>query len=135
MSAAVVILVASQALGQFEIGWHTVDGGGLMNSTDGQPGGFELSGTIGQHDAQVSTVMFGGAFELTGGFWVVATVCNCPGDMNGDGLRNGADIQNFAHCFAGAGACNCADVNDIGGVNSADVSAFVTSLLAGAACP
>ena len=130
--AMIVILTSSQALGQFEISWHTVDGGGIMSSVGGA---FSLSGTIGQPDAQVPPVMAGGPFELRGGFWVVATVCYCPGDLNGDGFRNGADIQNFARCFTGAGACICADVNGIGGVNSADVGVFVTDLLAGAACP
>lgn len=130
--AMIFVLAASQALGQLAIDWHTVDGGGEMNSVGGS---FSLSGTIGQPDAQVLPVMSGGTFELTGGFWVVATVCNCPGDLNGDGFRNGADIQNFARCFTGASACICADVNGIGGVNSADVTAFVTDLLAGATCP
>jgi hypothetical protein len=132
IGATIVVLAASQALGQFEINWHTVDGGGVMNSVGGA---FSLSGTIGQHDAQALPVMVGGTFELTGGFWVISTVCNCPGDMNGDGLRNGADIQKFTRCFTGAGACTCADIDGLGGVNPADVTVFVMDLLSGAACP
>lgn len=129
--AVIVLLSTRQALGQFAIDWHAVAGGGNMNSVGGT---FSLSGAIGQHDAQIPPVMSGGTFELTGGFWVVSTACTCPGDMNGDGLRNGADIQKFVHCFTGTGACICADVNGIGGVNFADVSAFVSDLLAGATC-
>jgi len=127
---AVIILFAGQAFGQFEIAWYTVDCGG-MNSIGAT---YSLSGTIGQHDAQVPPVMMGGTFELTGGFWVVATVCNCPGDMNGDGLRNGADIQLFTQCVTNSADCPCADVNAMGGVNSTDVIVFVTDLLAGATC-
>lgn len=128
---AAVLLMVGQAFAQYEITWNTVDGGG-MNSVGGT---FALSGTIGQHDAQIPPIMSGGTFELTGGFWVVSTVCSCPGDLNGDGLRNGADIQKFTRCFTAEGACFCADVDGLGGVDSADVSVFVTDLLAGAACP
>jgi len=128
---AVVLLVSAHAFGQYQIPWHTVDGGG-MNSVGGT---FSLAGTIGQPDAQVAPVMAGGAFELAGGFWVVSTGCTCSGDMNGDGLRNGADIQRFVHCFTGVGVCTCADIDGTGGVNSTDVSVLVTSLLADATCP
>ena len=71
-----------------EINWFTIDGGGAMNSTDGQPGGFELSGTIGQADANPS-LLTGGDFELTGGFWPVARTaqCACRADLNNDGVR------------------------------------------------
>ena len=132
LCAASVLWAACQALGQSAIDWHTVDSGGGMNSVAGP---FSLSGTIGQPDAQVPPVIFGGAFELTGGFWVISTVCNCPGDLNGDGFRNGADIQRFTRCFTGTGACICADIDGLGGVNSADVTVFVTDLLASSVCP
>jgi len=133
--AAVVIMAASQAFGQYEIDWHTVDGGGLMNITDGQPGGFELSGTIGQHDAQVPPVMFGGTFELTGGFWALtANACPCPGDMNGDGTKDGADIQQFVGCLIAGGNCSCADVNAMNGATVDDVPIFVADLLNDSDC-
>jgi len=132
LCAASVLWAACQALGQSAIDWRTVDSGGGMNSVGGT---FSLSGTIGQPDAHIVPVMAGGAFELRGGFWVDTLVCTCPGDMNGDGLRNGADIQKFTSCVTGSGACNCADINGIDGVNAADVSAFVAALLAGPACP
>jgi hypothetical protein len=52
------------AFGQpFTMGWHTIDSGGGSSAS----GGFELSGTIGQHDAR--GLMTGGGFSLTGGFW------------------------------------------------------------------
>ncbi|GIK17249.1 MAG: hypothetical protein BroJett003_22130 [Planctomycetota bacterium] len=59
-----------------------------MNSTEGQPNGFELSGTIGQSDAQMPPVMTGGSFELIGGFWPVVNLCYCLGDLNGDRLKD-----------------------------------------------
>lgn len=132
--AAAVLLAAGQALGQFEIGWHSVDCGGGMNSAGGT---FSLSGTIGQHDAQVSPVMSGGTFSLVGGFWAGAfsSACACPGDMNGDALRNGLDIHLFVNCMVtGGGLCACADVNG-GGPAVDDVPAFVSTLLSGTACP
>ena len=49
--------------GPYVLEWTTIDGGGGTSSG----GGFVLSGTIGQHDA--GTVMTGGSFSLTGGFW------------------------------------------------------------------
>src|SRR5881397_2771981 len=74
----------------YDLSWNTIDGGG-GTSTGGT---FTLSGTIGQPDAQTPPVMAGGTFTLAGGFWAgVADVCTCLGDMNGDGTRDGRDIQ------------------------------------------
>lgn len=104
----VVLTCASMAVAQeFEIAWHTIDGGGAMNSTGGN---FELSGTIGQPDAGVMT---GGAFLLTGGFWFEQV----PGDCNADGGVNSFDYGGFEPCMAGpdgpmaAGPCRCFDAN------------------------
>lgn len=127
----ILVAVAPAAFGQFEISWSTIDGGGAMNSTGGT---FELSGTIGQPDAQSST-MAGGSFDLTGGFWPVANVCYCLGDLNGDGNKNGKDVQDFVGCVIAGGNCSCADVDAINGVTLADVAVFVSDLLAGPNCP
>jgi len=119
----------------FSIDWHTIDSGGAT-FTNG--GGFELGGTIGQADAGSYTVpMAGGAFELVGGFWfadAAPTGCACPGDMNSDGLKDGRDITQFTSCVIIGGTCSCADVDGVPGVNTADVSAFVTLLLTGTPC-
>lgn len=48
--------------GPFGVPWFTVDGGGGTSSG----GGYSLSGTLGQPDAQVVN---GGPFSLAGGFW------------------------------------------------------------------
>lgn len=127
-----VSLSAAVAHAQFEISWQTIDGGGGLSSGGGT---FELAGTIGQPDAQVPPLMSGGAFELTGGFWPVTNVCYCLADMNGDGKKDGLDVQQFVSCITGGQNCACADVDQANGVTPADVSVFVNSLLSSSTCP
>lgn len=114
-----------------DISWHTVNGGG-GTSTGGT---FELGGTMGQPGAQTTPSMSGGAFELNGGFWPVTQTCYCPGDLNGDGKKDGGDIQLFVACIISGGNCSCADVDQINGIGLADVSTFASDLLAGPTCP
>jgi hypothetical protein len=57
------ICATTPAVGQYNLDWFTVDGGGASGLTGGS---FALSGTIGQPDAGVLT---GGGFVLQGGFW------------------------------------------------------------------
>ena len=78
------ILAVLPSLAQLDLSWYTVDGGGDMWTTGGD---FELSGTIGQSDANV-TLMTGGDFQLTGGFWVMY----CPGDIDADGDTDHSDL-------------------------------------------
>lgn len=135
------LALTTVALGQYEIPWHTVDGGGACPPTASVGGTYELSGTIGQHDAGSFTQpMIGGTFELVGGFWTVASAtppppCACPGDMNSDGLKNGRDIQSFAACLVAGGDCACADVDATPGLSFGDVLVFVSDLLNAVACP
>jgi len=130
------LCISTSALAQpFDLSWHTVDGGGAMFSTGGA---FELGGTIGQADAgPTAGAMTGGTFSLVGGFWpgAAASACTCPGDMNGDTQKNGKDIQQFAQCLVSGGACSCAEVDGLPGLNGGDVSVFVADLLAGSSCP
>ncbi|MBI5762415.1 MAG: hypothetical protein HZA51_02690 [Planctomycetes bacterium] len=118
--------------GGYSIDWHTTDGGGVSNSAGGA---FELSGTIGQPDAATNPPLSGGTFELAGGFWPITDVCFCLGDLNGDGTKNGADIQKFVSCFISGGACSCADMDNAAGVDLNDISVFVTNLLSNSICP
>jgi hypothetical protein len=86
----VLLGIVAPAVAEFAIPWHTIDGGGGMNSSGGS---FTLSGTIGQPDAS-QTVMSGGGFTLTGGFWAgVSADTACPGDTNGDNLVDNTDLQ------------------------------------------
>ncbi len=68
---AVVLAAGAAALvplgPSFDLSWNTIDGGGGTSTG----GGFELAGTIGQHDAGPGAPgMTGGTFELRGGFWL-----------------------------------------------------------------
>lgn len=134
--ALAVLLAATVAADPFELEWRTVDGGGQMFSTGGA---YSLGGTIGQHDASsFSSPMSGGAYSLVGGFWpgAVTATCGCPGNTNGDSVKDGRDIQKFVACVLATGpGCACADVDGVPGVSLGDVGVFVADLIAGTACP
>ncbi|MFG0260752.1 MAG: GC-type dockerin domain-anchored protein [Phycisphaerales bacterium JB041] len=124
-SAMVAVgFAAGQAAGQqYEVPWHTIDGGGGTSSG----GSFTLSGTIGQHDA--GGPMTGGSYSLTGGFWAGTFAEPCVGDFNGDGTVNTLDVLAFLNAWtAGEGS---ADINDDGTVNTLDVLAFLNFWAAG----
>ena len=57
----------------YSIDWYKVAGGG-GTSTGGT---YEVSGTIGQHDA--SGAMSGGNYSVTGGYWALVQVVQTPG--------------------------------------------------------
>lgn len=76
LGLAAILLLASLAPGRlagaanapqegFELAWATIDGGGAV-SLNGGP--FSLGVSIGQADA--AAVQQGGAYSLSGGFWV-----------------------------------------------------------------
>jgi hypothetical protein len=126
--AIVVVPVLTWALGPggtFDLSWYTIDGGGVMRSTGG---GFELSGTIGQHDAGPGAPgMTGGGFELTGGFWLALA----PGDCNSDGGVNLFDYRDFQPCLGGpgtavGGSCLCHDLDRSSTVDLADFADLQT---------
>ncbi len=102
--------------GGLTIDWHSIDGGGKISSTGG---GFELSATIGQADAGV---MFGGGFQLTGGFWFEQP----PGDCNATGIADLLDHADFVYSLTGPGGglpmpdCNCFDVDGDGDADLLD---------------
>ena len=67
----------------------------------------------------------------------------CKADLNGDGQRNGVDVQLFVNCVLAGGApagCACADMNGDGIVDLTDLTdptvGFVTTLInSTGACP
>lgn len=70
---------------EFAIPWFTIDSGGGRS----MGGGFTVSGTIGQTDTAVLT---GGPFKMAGGFWAVSGDPRTPGDCNGNGILDAADV-------------------------------------------
>ena len=105
-SAVVCLWFASPTLGQsLAIDWFTIDGGGAMASVGGS---FEVSGTIGQPDADI---MAGGGFELVGGFWGAAwPICYADCDQStGAGVLDIFDFLCFQNSFVLGEpyACDC----------------------------
>jgi hypothetical protein len=81
MCVLAVVTSPVVVVADFALDWYTVDGGGEMWTTGGD---FELSGTIGQPDAN-AVAMTGSGFVLTGGFWAAgAPESPIPGDVDGD---------------------------------------------------
>src|SRR5262245_14992441 len=98
IAAIVAVAIARLVVAQpFDLSWNTVDAGGATFSTGGT---YSLGGTIAQSDAGPTIgPMVGGAYSIRGGFWpATVPACTCPGDMNGDSLKNGKDIQQFVAC-------------------------------------
>ncbi len=61
----------------------------------------------------------------------------CGGDMDASGGLDGLDMQRFVDCMLApmpGDACDCADVNEDGAADSADVAQFAERLLVGTMC-
>lgn len=122
-----LLLAASVAAAvDYDLSWHTIDGGGAMRTTGGP---FELSATIGQPDAGG---LSGGRFEITGGFWFGIV----PGDCTEDGGVTRFDQGRFQDCATGPGVvqghadCYCLDFDGDGDIDLADVAEFQLSVTA-----
>jgi hypothetical protein len=61
--ALLLLVSVVSALGEYDLSWWTVDGGGQTFSSGG---GYTLGGTAGQPDAGT---LSGGEYTLGGGFW------------------------------------------------------------------
>ena len=102
----IILFVSARAVGDYEISWYTIDGGGGVSSG----GPYTLTGTIGQADADWSE---GGDYELLGGFWPGGPLCfvefddfarfaqmwldmDLAGDLNGDNDLDFGDVGWFA---------------------------------------
>jgi len=63
-----------------------------------------------------------------------APVCQLPGDVNVDLVRNGLDISHFVNCAlfgsTPGGDCICADMDGSGGLDDSDMFLFVNAILA-----
>ncbi len=130
-SLAIVICAGAAALapvggGDFDLSWHTIDGGG--GSSTG--GGFELAGTIGQADA--GAVLTGGEFTLTGGYWAaVAGVTDpCPADLDDSGAVDFGDILAILSAWGNKGG-----PEDLDGSGVVDFGDILVVLEAWGPCP
>ena len=127
MAACIPAAVFAQSASAqaFDLGWHTIDAGGGSSAA----GAFQLSGTIGQHDAGV---MSGGGFTLTGGFWSGAPEASCYADCDGNGSLDIFDFLCFQNSFVAGDpyACDC-DPNPA--CDIFDFLCFQTAFVAG--CP
>jgi hypothetical protein len=100
-----VLFGSGRAGGDYEISWHTIDGGGGTSSG----GQYVLTGTIGQPDAGWSKA---GGYELLGGFWPGGPLCfvafddfalfaelwligDVSGDLDSDEDIDFADLQSL----------------------------------------
>lgn len=125
-------LVSTAGAQDFDLSWHTIDGGGGMFSTGGA---FELSGTIGQPDAGPgATGMSGGTFELVGGFWNPIIAIPCPGDLNGDRIVDIEDLAFVLSNFGIPGASYSDGDFDRDGIVDIEDVAFIISVYADV-CP
>ncbi len=125
-----VLGCAANALAQYDLSWHTIDGGGGFSSG----GAFEFAGTIGRPDPGV---LSGGIFTVSGGFWAgsaIANPCALPGDLDSD---RDVDIVDLATLLGNFGAQNGAtpamgDSDADGDVDLTDLSALLSHF--GAIC-
>lgn len=103
-----LLLLVSAANADYNIDWHTVDGGGGQSSG----GQYVLTGTIGQPDASYS---YGGDYELLGGFWPGGPLCIVEFD----------DFARFAQHWLDTGSNLPADLDGSGTVDEDDLKLFV----------
>ena len=61
--------------------------------------------------------------------------CACPGDMTGDFLKDGRDVQRFAECLISGIGCDCANVDGMAGISTGDLATFISDLINGDTCP
>ena len=132
LAAVLAFLTVGVLADDFSLEWFTIDGGGDMSASDGQPDGFDLSGTIGQPDA--GPVMTGDGFELVGGFWAGVPE-PCLGDLDGD---RDIDLADLAQLLSNYGTASGAvyedgDLDGDGDVDLSDLAALLAHY--GETCP
>jgi hypothetical protein len=102
-----VLIMSLTASADYEIVWHTIDGGGGRSSG----GPYVLTGTIGQPDAAYSA---GGRYELLGGFWPGGPIC----------IVEFRDFARFAEQWRASGGGLTADLDGDTDVDWDDLSRF-----------
>jgi hypothetical protein len=103
-----LLLLASAANADYNISWHTIDGGGGQSSG----GPYMVTGTIAQPDAGYSE---SGRYEVLGGFWPGGPLC----------IVDFEDFARFAELWLYEGEGLPADLDGNGYVNLYDLKLFV----------
>lgn len=89
----------------------------------------------------VGNILAVSSAEVTPYVTPIALTCQtCPGDADGNGIRDGRDVQSFVRCLtlgpSPTPACLCSDLDGNGTLNQTDVDQFAVGLLAPAPpCP
>ncbi|MEX2217453.1 MAG: hypothetical protein WD749_01730 [Phycisphaerales bacterium] len=118
--------------GDFELTWHTIDGGGRTFLTGPD---YELGSTTGQPDMGQS---YGACYEWNGAFWVIsASPVTCYANCDHSIVTPVLNVADFG-CFLteyAAGSCyaNCDESTTSPILNVADFGCFLTKYAAG--CP
>ena len=129
--SALLLLITTAVLAEnyngpvYDLSWHSIDGGGGFSSG----GGYELTGTIGQHDAGE---MIGGVYTLQGGFMAAPVTNPCPADSDSSGTVNVTDLLAL---LAGWGVCGVPCPSDINGDGFINVTDLLALLAAWGLCP
>ena len=113
-----VLLFSLPVCADYEINWHTIDGGGGTSSG----GAYIVRGTAGQPEAGV---MAGGSYELLGGFWPGGPLCF----VDFEHFARFAEYWLDAPCNAGNDWCGGADLDQLGDVDGTDLGLFVDEWL------
>ena len=117
-------LLSATASAQPELRFSSIDGG--VERLAG--GSFTLIGTVGQHDAQVSS---GGTLDLRGGFYQPPLFggCNDADLAQPFGILDLTDVDAFVAAFLPG--LPAADLNGDGIIDLTDIDLFVTAFLVG----
>ena len=104
-----MMVITSSGLGDYQIVWSTIDGGGGTSSG----GQYVVTGTIGQPDAAYSA---SGQYEVLGGFWPGGPLC----------IVDFGDFARFAAFWLQSGMGLPADLYEDHTVNNLDLAEFVS---------
>lgn len=105
--------------------WSTVDGGGGYSFAVTLDYFMELTGTIGQVDADASGPMTGGIYTFSTGYWndhSAGPAVVCVGDLTNDGFINTDDLLLLVGSW---GTNGVGDINQNGIVNTDDLVLLV----------
>src|SRR5690606_27260015 len=106
--ASTLACAASHASSEYSIDWHVIGAGGGVSAA----GPYVLRAVIGQPIAHGA--VNAGPYTITDGFLAIPLGDDepaCPGDTNGDGQVNFADLNSVLSVFGQTGANLPADVN------------------------